>query len=95
MDQSNRPNIYWVLQDNQVTPLITDFLGLLKQRISNFATIKYLIPSHDNNAIKIAKKLNPTPFEMSSSIKPNSIEGFNLKKELIGEHEFSEGLSFW
>ncbi|MCK5312775.1 MAG: hypothetical protein KAJ62_11730 [Desulfobacteraceae bacterium] len=99
MKQSNKPDnqpgIYWILQDNQVTPLIADFLELMEHRVNNFATIKYLIPSHNSDTLKTAEKLNPCSFEMSSSTRPNSYEGFSIKKDLIGEHEFSEGLAFW
>jgi len=95
MKQSNKPSIYWILQDNQVTPVISDFLEMMKHRVKSFATIQYLIPEHNSDTLKIAKKLNPIAFKMSSSIKPNSYEGFNIKKDLIGDHEFSEGLAFW
>ncbi|MCK5541292.1 MAG: hypothetical protein KAI40_01265 [Desulfobacterales bacterium] len=95
MKQSKKPIIYWILQDNQVTPLIADFLELMKHRVNNFTTIKYLIPSHNSDTLKTAAKLNPDSFKMSSSIKPNSYEGFSIKKNLIGDHEFSEGLAFW
>ncbi|MCK5099444.1 MAG: hypothetical protein KAR45_15155 [Desulfobacteraceae bacterium] len=91
----NKPVIYWILQDNQVTPYIIDFLALMKHRVNNFATIKYLVPSHNSDTLKAVKKLNPCSFEISSAIKPNSYEGFNAKKGLIGDHEFTEGLAFW
>ena len=95
MKKNNVPKIYWVLQDNQVTPLITDFLDLMKHRVKNFATIKYLIPDHNTETLEAAKKLTPESFGMSSAVKPNSYEGFSKKKDLIGDHEFSEGLPFW
>ncbi|MCD4741905.1 MAG: hypothetical protein K8R67_05420 [Desulfobacteraceae bacterium] len=107
MEQSNKPNnkpnnkptdksgIYWILQDNQITPFITDFLELLQHRVNSFTKINFLIPSHNSDTLKAAKKLNPIPFKMSSKIKPNSLGGFKLKKSLIGDHEFSDGLSFW
>jgi len=107
MEQSNKPNnkpnnkptdksgIYWIQQDNQITPFITDFLELLQHRVNSFTKINFLIPSHNSDTLKAAKKLNPIPFKMSSKIKPNSLGGFKLKKSLIGDHEFSDGLSFW
>jgi hypothetical protein len=99
MKQSNKPDnqqgIYWILQDNQVTPFIADLLELIKHRVSNFATVKHLIPSHNSDTLKTLKKLNPVSFQVSSEVRPNSYEGFSMKKELIGDHEFSEGLAFW
>jgi len=95
MIKSKNPVIYWILQDNQVTPLISDFLDITKQRVKNFVEIKYLIPSHNVDTLKTAKKLNPTSFTISSAVKPNTYEGYCQKRDLIGDHEFSEGLLFW
>jgi len=95
MNKHQKPVIYWILQDNQVTPFIVDFLTLLKQRVHEFAEIKYLIAAHNTEALKTSKKLKPVPYHMTSSTCTDSYEGFCKKRDLIGDHEFSDGLSLW
>ncbi len=95
MTQTQKPIIYWILQDNQITPFIVDFLKILKQRLQNVITVKYLIPSYSKDVLEAASDLDPVQFQMSSSVKPNSYEGFCKKRDLIKDHEFSEGLLVW
>ncbi len=91
----NQKTVYWILQDNQTTELIIEFLARLGHGVRKFACLKFLIPSHCMDTVKAAKKLDPVVFKVSSAIKHNSLEGFNLKKDLLKGHEFTDGLPFW
>jgi hypothetical protein len=91
----NKPHIYWILQANQTTPYIIDFLELIAHRTHEFMNLKFLIPDVDTNSLKDSKKLKPIVFQASSSITPDSYEGYNRKRNLLGNDDFSEGLAFY
>lgn len=93
-DESQLPQIYWVLMDNQVTPFMIDFLTILKDRLRNFYRLNFQIPALCTQALEMAKPLGPSAFQVSSYTQ-NSMNVFLEKRELIGENEFKDGLSIW
>ena len=95
MKKKTKPVIYWVLQDNQVTPFIIDFLELIRFRIREIISLKFLIPAISPETLKMCKKLDPVPFHVSSTIKEDSYEGYCRKRDQLGSNGFSEGLLFW
>lgn len=95
METNNTPVIYWVLQDNQVTPFIIDFLELIRFRIRKFIHLKFLIPAVSTEALKVAEKLKPKPFQVTSMASEDSYEGYCRKRDQLGDSNFSEGLKFW
>jgi hypothetical protein len=89
------PQIAWILQPNQVTPLIIDFLDLIRLRLKQVVDICFLVPDHHPDILKNTEKLNPLPFQTAVASKENSLEGFRLKRDLLGDAPFSDGLLFW
>lgn len=89
------PEIAWILQQNQVTPSIIDFLNLFRIRLKQIAEISFLVPAQNPEILKLAEKLNPIPLQTAPVSKGNSHEGFSLKKNLLGDAQFPEGLLFW
>lgn len=87
--------VYWVLQDNQVTPNLIDFFELIQQRVREYLTLKFLVPEISAQTLKMTDRLKPGVFKVSSGNKPNSYEGYCRKKDQLGDYTFSDGLTFW
>ncbi len=92
--KKKKPRVYWVLQDNQTTPLIIEFLKNTKQRLKELVDIRFLIPSTCPDALKLTKEIEPLSFTVKSRYKAYSYEGYAIKKELLAGGSFSDGLSF-
>jgi len=88
------PKIYWVLQNNQVTPSFVEFLKLTKQRMKE-VSFEVKIPERDKGALKLSEGLNPTTFQVIAYRSERSIENFIRKRDAIGEAKYSEGLFLW
>ncbi len=93
--QNKKPVIYWILQENQITPFIIDFLELIRFRTTELIKLKFLIPAISPETLKMCKKLDPVPFQVTTTAKENSYEGYCRKRDQLGDSQFSEGLSFW
>ncbi len=92
--KAQKPCIVWVLQDNQLSPIIIEYLKLLKKGVSKI-DIVFMIPFQDEKAFKMAKELNPIPFKVSQHTEPRSMENYFKKRDQIKEAEFDEGLKVW
>ncbi len=95
MTQTHKPTVYWVLQDNQVTPNLIDFFELIQRRTKEFLTLKFLVPEIYPQTLKQVSILNPAVFGVSSGQKSNSYEGYCRKQAQLGDNDFSHGLKFW
>ncbi|MCD4722121.1 MAG: hypothetical protein K8S13_20000, partial [Desulfobacula sp.] len=89
-----KPTILWVLQDNQVSPIIVDFLKLLKTGIDKIH-IQLIAPERDEQILKMIQPLDPLTFKATRGNVPPSVENFQRKKDLIHDIEFSDGLEIW
>ena len=58
----NRPVVYWILQENQLTPAMVDYLKFFVQQIPNL-NIQFCIPSMWQNTLEMGADLNPIPFD--------------------------------
>jgi hypothetical protein len=94
MEYKTKPVVYWVLQDNQTTSNLIDFFGLIQTRVKEILTLKFLVPGTSTATIKQLSKLNPVAFGVAYGQKQNSYEGYSLKKQQLGDHGFSDGLTF-
>ncbi|MFO7752582.1 MAG: hypothetical protein R6V41_05630 [Desulfobacteraceae bacterium] len=88
-----KKNVLWILQPNQTTPTILEFLELLKNRVRSHAEIKFVIPEHSKEMMDAAKTLNPLPFTISSRAARQSYNAYLAKKDLLKEGSFSDGLA--
>jgi len=88
------PKIYWILQNNQVTPSLVEFLKLTKLRMKD-VSFEFKIPVGDEGALELSKGLNPATFEARYYKKEGSTEDLIRKRDAIGGAEYSEGLFLW
>ncbi len=93
-DENAKPVVLWILQDNQLSPIIFEFLSLLKKGLGNM-DLQILVPESDTSILETTKPLNPIPFKARKLNSPSSLENFQKKKDLIHDLEFSEGLKAW
>lgn len=94
MTKKTKPTLLWVLQDNQVSPIIIDFLKLLKTGIGNI-NVQFIAPARDTELLEMIKSLDPLTFQASRKIIPTSAENFQKKRDLIPDIKFSGGLEIW
>jgi len=88
------PKVYWVLQNNQVTPGFVEFLKLTKKRTKE-VSFEVKIPERDKDALKLSRDLHPATFKVVAHRSEGSIENFIRKRDAIGQAEYSEGLFLW
>ena len=94
MTQKTKPTILWVLQNNQVSPIIIEFLKLLKKGIGKI-NIQFIAPANDSEVLEMIKPLNPITFQAGRQLLPASMETFQKKRDLIPDAKFTEGLEIW
>jgi hypothetical protein len=89
----SKPTIYWILQENHVSPFIIDFLKFFKSGTPNI-NLKFLIPSLWENLIKATQALEPDSFDVVTQTEDN-YEWFRRKREAIKDVKFEGGLNVW
>lgn len=89
-----KPTILWVLQDNQVSPMIVDFLKILKEGIGKI-NVQVVVPKQDTKITELVKPLDPKIFQATRTAFSSTVEAFQNKRDLISDLEFTEGLEVW
>ena len=89
----NRPTIYWILQENQLTDNILHFLKFFAPRLDHI-NLQFLIPSMWKNTLEQASGLNPIPFD-GVLHGFESYEWYDRKRNSIKDVKFKEGLEAW
>lgn len=91
---THKPVILWILQENQVTPHIIEFLKRMKSGISKI-DILFAAPEQDRKALSAIAPLQPIFFNVSRIDHGNTNQNFNRKMDMIKDLEFSGGLDVW
>ncbi len=89
-----KPTIVWVIQDNQISPIILDYFKLLRKGLGK-VNIEFLVPLNDDEALELTKPLDRKVFTALRNISKRSAENFNHKRNLIHDAQFPEGLKVW
>lgn len=87
-------NILWLVQSNQTTPTICEFLKTLQTRIENLFNLSFIVPDSSSDIIDKLKDLRPTSFKTSIRSATGSYQVYLAKQDILGDNEFSQGLSF-
>lgn len=85
---------FWLVQSNQVTPTIYDFLKLFQIRMNELIDISFIIPDTSPDIPNKIKELNPTLFKVANRTATKSHQGYLAKQEILSNQEFSSGLTF-
>ena len=89
-----KKNIIWIIQSNQVTPTIYEYLQILKNRIREVLNLKFMVPDTSSEIFEKINKLNPEVIKVSTRSATHSNEAYHAKKNLLKGQEFTEGLTF-
>ncbi len=89
-----KPKIFWVIQSNQITPIISEFLGILQKRIQNILDLVFLVPETSSDVFEKIRHLNPVPFKTRTRAASSSQSIYLSRREALADRRFTQGLSF-
>ena len=87
-----KKNIIWLIQSNQITPTICEFLKTLQARMANHLNLKFMVPDSSFDILEKTRKLLPkTPLVLhgASSVPKEIVEqckkfGLRISSEARG-----------
>ena len=89
-----KPLIIWVLQRNQLTPHIFEFIIRLKKNLSGL-DIRFVIPENDREQLAQLASHNPLYFKTHRVDYGNTETNFSKKRAQIGSASYSGELAAW
>ncbi len=92
--KSNKPIIYWVLMEDQLSNFMVDFLKFMKENITE-VSLQFLVLSSDHDTAKMASVLSPLKFQLIFQQSEPSLQNFMEKRDAVGELRYSEELELW
>jgi hypothetical protein len=75
--------IVWLIQSNQITPMINEFLKLLQTRMERLIDLSFIVPETSFDIMNKIKDLNPVCFKVSKRTANKSYRGYPLKIQTI------------
>ncbi|WDP87236.1 MAG: hypothetical protein HUN05_20650 [Desulfobacter sp.] len=85
-------NIIWIIQANQTTPVIVDFLKTLQTRVENHISLEFWVPETSAGEMDKLKALSPTVYKTVTRTAAFSDKVFEAKKQALEGACFSQGL---
>lgn len=85
--------ILWLVQSNQITPTILDFLKLLQTRMEKLIDLSFIVPETSSDILEKIQDLHPESFTLKNRTATNAYKGYQAKKEILKDTNFSCGLS--
>ncbi len=89
-----KKNIFWLIQSNQITPTICDFLKTLQIRMEKLLNLLFIVPDSSTEILEKIKILGPASFKTSIRTATNSYQGYLAKQDMLKGKKFAEGLNF-
>ncbi len=89
-----KKKIIWLIQSNQITPIITDFLKTLQKRVEQHIDLIFMVPETSLDIVENIKSLNPVPFKAITRTATGSYQAYMAKREVLGKKQFTKGLHF-
>jgi hypothetical protein len=89
-----KKKIIWLIQSNQITPIIKDYLKTLQTRIEQYIELLFFVPETSSDILEKIKCLNPIVFKIKTRTANQSYQAYLSKREFLYKKEFTEGLSF-
>lgn len=87
-----KKTIYWLLQSNQLTPTIIDFLETLKTRLFLQLDLQFIIPETSSDIFEKTKKLKPKIFKVLTRTATSSHQVYLAKKAALNGAAYTDGL---
>lgn len=89
-----KEKIIWLIQSNQITPIIAEFLQTLQKRMENYIDLVFMAPETSSDILANIKSLKPASFKTTTRTAVSSYPAYLSKREALGNKTFTEGLSF-
>lgn len=89
-----KKKIIWIVQSNQVTPIIADFFKTLRKRMEKYIDLLFMVPETSSDIIENIKCLNPISFKATTRTAVSSYQAYMAKREALDKKDFTDGLSF-
>jgi len=93
-EKNMKKQIIWIIQSNQITPAIKEFLELFQYRIQNQSDLVFMVPDSSQDTIKTLGPLSPRPLKINTRTATQSYQAYTAQRSLLEGGEFTEGLSF-
>ena len=77
-----KKQIIWLLQSNQITPVIRDFLQTLQTRVENHIDLLFYVPHTSADIIEKTQSLNPVTFQTSTRTATGSYQAYLAKRDI-------------
>jgi hypothetical protein len=85
--------VLWLIQSNQITPTIHDFLKLLQTRMERQLDLSFIVPETSPEILDRTKALKPSCVKLATRSATTSYKGYQVKKEILKDTKFTQGLS--
>jgi len=89
-----KKKIIWLIQSNQITPIIAEFLQTLQKRMENYIDLVFVVPKTSVDILANIQSLNPVSFKITTRTAASPYAVYLSKREALGNKTFTEGLSF-
>ncbi len=89
-----RKTIIWIIQSNQITPVIAEYLATLRMRVEQFIDLQFFVPDDSESIVEKIRMLDPVVFPTSTQTANSPREAFSAKRFELAAGTFGEGLSF-
>lgn len=87
-----KKTLFWLIQSNQITPTICEFLKTLQTRMTSLVNLKFIVPDSSFDILDKIKTLKPVSFKTSTRTATNNYQAYLGKQEALKDRQFPEGL---
>ncbi len=88
-----KKKILWLVQSNQFTPIMYEFFCLLQTRMEKLIDLQFIVPETSADILKKIAKLNPETCKIATRSATKSYQGFQAKRDILGDAAFTHGLA--
>lgn len=89
-----KKTIIWIVQSNQVTSSIYEYMKIIRTRMETFVNIEFKIPDTSAEMAERIKDLEPVVFRTTSKGTKNSFQAYLAKQNELKGGGFPEDLAF-
>ncbi|WDP89717.1 MAG: hypothetical protein HUN04_08320 [Desulfobacter sp.] len=95
MENSRKtPKLIWLLQSNQVTPNLYEYLKLLRTRMAHLLDLVFMIPDTSADIPEKIPELDPVSFKVGRRSTSHNYDAFKVKRGILEKGRFTHGLNF-
>ena len=88
----SKQSVVWIIQANQTTPIILDYLKTLKTRVERYLDLTFWVPESSKKEFKRLKDLEPVLYKTRTKSASVSEKVYLAKRQALDQQYFSQGL---